>query len=133
MENTNANAQVILRHVELDGYQLKTWSVGRRQDGKEGLGYEFTDPQGKVIFTGSDFGCSPMHAIDSDATLRSLLGFLMLKPGDTESDYFTDYTPEQMAFAESDAESLSIWAMEADKEYPALPFTNLDDWSEDYE
>jgi hypothetical protein len=67
-----------------------------------------------VIFEGEDFSCSPMIAIDSDDSLRSLLGFLTLKPGDTDRDYFDDYTPEQLAFAENEAESLSIWALECE-------------------
>ena len=66
------------------------------------IGYEFRDPSGAVLFHGDDFGPSPMHADDSDATLRALLGFLTLRPGDTDREYFAHYTPRQRAFAESD-------------------------------
>jgi hypothetical protein len=63
-----------------------------------------------VIFEGSDFGPSPMDAWDSDATVYALLGFLTLRPGDTDSDYFEGYTADQTLFAQEHAESLSCYA-----------------------
>jgi len=99
-----------LRDVLLErGYRLKTWDTGRTIGGKSCLGYELTGPSGNVLFTGEDFGCSPLHAIDSDEALRAILGFLFLRPGDTDRDYFDAYTAEQRAFAESsDCESLAF-------------------------
>lgn len=66
------------------------------------IGYELRDPSGAVLFAGSDFGPSPMHADDADATLRGRLGFLTLRPGDTDAEYFAEYSPAQLAFAASD-------------------------------
>lgn len=61
-----------------------------------------------TIFQGADFQPSPMHAADSDAALLALLGFLTLRPGDTDSECFDKYTPAQMAWAQSsECESLS--------------------------
>jgi len=48
------------------------------------------------LFEGADFAGSPMVADDSDACLATLLTFLTLRPGDTDRDYFDDYTPEQL-------------------------------------
>jgi hypothetical protein len=31
-----------------------------------------------------------------------------MRPGDTDRDYFADYTPEQLAWAEQHGEALSI-------------------------
>jgi len=89
-------------------YELRTWDSGRTDHmGKTILRYEFRDPRGFILFAGSDFACSPMHAIDSDEAVGSLLNFLTLRPGDTDREYFEDYTPEQMEFAQSgDAEYL---------------------------
>jgi hypothetical protein len=118
-----------LRQVDVDGYVLRTWD--HRRDGGMGafgkpiLGYELASPDGKVLFTGEDYGCSPMHAIDSDDAVRGVLFFLTRRPGDTDADYFANYTPEQMVFAKGDAEALSMWAME-DADAPA--FINLDGW-----
>jgi len=100
-----------LRHVRLEsGHTLRTWDTGRTRGtgmmARTRIGYEFKDPRGAVLFRGDDFGPSPMHADDSDATLRALLGFLTLRPGDTDREYFADYTPAQMAFAQNDAELL---------------------------
>ena len=96
-----------LRHVRLEsGHTLRTWDTGRTRGtgmmARTRIGYELRDPCGAVLFRGEDFGPSPMHADDSDATLRALLGFLTLRPGDTDRDYFADYTPAQLAFATSD-------------------------------
>ena len=78
------------------GHALRTWDTGRTARGRTCIGYQLTDADGRVIFTGDDFRPSPCHA---DATLRALLGFLTLRPGDTDADYFADYTPAQLAFA----------------------------------
>ena len=42
-----------------------------------------------------------MHSIDSDQAVAALMGFLTLKPGDTDREYFDAYTPEQLAWAQS--------------------------------
>jgi hypothetical protein len=100
-----------LRTVKLDGFVLTTWDTYETDRlGKSILGYQLKGPDGEVIFEGEDFGCSPMHAIDSNEALRGILGFLTLQPGDTDDEYFEDYTPEQMEFAETHAEELSLWA-----------------------
>ena len=96
-----------LRHVRLEsGHTLRTWDTGRTNGtgmmARTRIGYELCDPAGAVLFRGDDFGPSPMHADDSDETLRALLGFLTLRPGDTDREYFADYTPAQRAFAASD-------------------------------
>lgn len=112
----------LLRTVRLRPYRkgcgptftLRTWDAGTRGNGAFGgrtyLRYELCqheNGQTSILFAGSDFGCSPMHAIDSDDTIASLLGFLTLRPGDTDREYFADYTEAQLDFASSHAESLS--------------------------
>lgn len=99
-----------LRHVRLEtGYSLRTWDTGRTRGGRTCIGYELRDPAGVELFRGDDFRPSPMHADDADATLRALLGFLTLRPGDTDREYFADYTDRQRDFAaSSDCEYLAI-------------------------
>jgi hypothetical protein len=107
-------ARDTLRHVRLEtGHTLHTWDTGRIDWTRFGhpawIGYEFRDPSGTVLFTGSDFHCSPLDADDSDACVRALLGFLSLRPGDTDAEYFAGYTAAQLAFAESgDAELIAF-------------------------
>lgn len=74
--------------------------------GKSVLGYEFY-LDGELIFEGNDFHCSPMNAIDSDEIVAALLGFLALRPGDTDKNYFDDYSLKQMQFANDYGELLS--------------------------
>ena len=75
------------------------------------VGYEFRTAS-KTLFAGVDFGCSPLHAIDSDACIYALMGFLCLRPGDTGADYFHAYTAPQREWAQS-SECESIGAIVA--------------------
>lgn len=107
---------VIFPNVDGIRYTLRTWDTGRQTFvGQTVIRYELQaarvrDRRGnaRLLFSGEDFSGSPMHADDSDATMRSLLSFLTLRPGDTDASYFEGYTPDQIAFAECDAEALSI-------------------------
>ncbi len=63
-----------------------------------------------VLFEGTDYNPSPCHAVDSDESVADLLGFLTLRPGDTDDEYFEEYTPRQLAFCEEHAESLGVYA-----------------------
>jgi hypothetical protein len=103
-----------LRTIEFDPYldgpkfTLSMWDTERYDShGKTILAYEFT-MNGEVVFEGEDFACSPLHAVDSDAALAGLMGFLTLRPGDTDPDYFAGYSPEQLAFAREHAEALQM-------------------------
>lgn len=78
--------------------------------------YEFRTPAsvtvgatlGAVLFEGADFGVSPLHSVDSDAALLALLWFLALRPGDTDREYFAEYTAAQLEWCESsECESLA--------------------------
>lgn len=103
----------ILREWESDGFRLTMWDTHRRdRRGQTRIGYELYDgPQ--LVFSGEDFSGSPMHADDADATVAGLLCFLSLRPGDTDREYFDDYTPEQLEWCQSGrAEFLSCLASE---------------------
>lgn len=105
----------VLRHVEFDGYRLMLWDTYNRDPGKFGrsrLGYVLWHRDGSVLFAAKDYSPGCMSCIDSDDSVRGLIGFLTLKPGDTDDDYFKDYTPEQLAWAKSEGECLSMWAEE---------------------
>lgn len=110
----------VLRDVTLGdtGYRLVIWDAWRPgwRHPQHPIGYAFFAPgEDTPIFTGEDYGCSPMHAIDSDACLRGLLGFLTLQDGDTDPAYFASYTERQLAFRDSsDCAYLGLWAMEPD-------------------
>lgn len=64
----------------------------------------------RVIFEGHDFGLPVgyAHADDSDQTIKSLMSFLTLRKGDTDDEYFENYTQEQLDWSDSEAEALSM-------------------------
>jgi hypothetical protein len=108
----------ILRDEELEPYhhgpkfRIITWVTDRTdRRGQTIIGYRFTEiqPYGRpeVIFCGEDFAGSPLHADDSDETLKALLGFITLRPGDTDREFFEKYTARQLRFANEHAEILS--------------------------
>lgn len=67
--------------------------------------YEAGDPE-KPIFEGDDFWPEreydgELNCLDEEDA-RVLIGFLTMQPGDTDSEYFNDYTDDQMKFAISE-------------------------------
>ena len=108
------DASETLRHVRLEtGHTLRTWdtwrTMGTGMMARTRIGYELRDPAGSVLFRGDDFGPGASTADDSDDALRGLCGFLFLRPGDTDAEYFAAYSDAQRAFAESsDCELLAF-------------------------
>lgn len=93
-----------------DGFALEMFYAGVSNRGSAKVAYRFYDGE-RLIFEGDDYGPSPCWAYDGDESVASLLAFLSLRPGDTDSEYFDDYTPEQLAWADERAEDLSVLAM----------------------
>lgn len=107
----------LIRRVKIEQFELSLYDTGRYDSrGQTILAYELTAP-GTTIFAGNDFRGSPLRADDSDNTLRALLGFLTLRPGDTDPDYFAEYTAEQLDFCATRAEGLSLWAQDNGPEF----------------
>jgi hypothetical protein len=98
-----------------DGFLLALYDTGQTDRyGKSILGYQFWH-EDILVFEGDDFHCSPSCPIDSDQAVASLLAFLSLKPGDTDPEYFEDYTPGQLEFAVNYGEALSWHQMELEE------------------
>lgn len=123
LETRGVSEDQILRHVVMRPYRkgmgptfrLVTWDTYNRRGGRDLVGYAlFASDATEPVFAGTDYGPSPMSAIDSDAALRDLLGFLTLRPGDTDCEFFETYTPAQHAFAAQHAETLGLYALEED-------------------
>jgi len=119
-----------LRKVQLGdtGWTLTLWDTERTDDpdGRTVFAYTFAAPGAtEPLFSGEDFRSAAYrtYADDSDQTLRNLLGFLTLRPGDTDDDYFEKYTTDQLAYCAGDAEELSLWALETEAE----PFRDVAD------
>ncbi|MFD1935113.1 hypothetical protein ACFSKW_26925 [Nonomuraea mangrovi] len=86
----------------------------RTSDGRIRWRYRLTRKR-RVIFSASDI-YSSVGAMLSTAELvnaaRTVLAFLTLDAGDTDADYFTDYTKAQLAWRDTHAEGLSLFAMD---------------------
>lgn len=106
----------VLRNVRVNGYRLLTWDDHTRYDtGQHRVRYAFFLPGAKQPLFLGECGISPLDPIDSDAALVSILGWLTLKPGDTDSDFFADYTAEQLDWCQSwEAEELSLIPYDAE-------------------
>lgn len=110
-------------------WTLRTWDTHRQHTrGTTMIGYEFIMPNGEVLFSGEDFSASPLEADDSDESLRALLSFLTLRPGDTDREYFKDYTAAQMAFAESyECEAMQLYSCEPEGDEPPMTFQDVEE------
>ena len=93
-------------------FGLTVWDTHKRDGrGQSVLGYRLTIAEDRArpatIFEGEDFAGSPLHCDDSDETIACLMGFLTLRPGDTDDEYFESYTPRQLEYCDQYAEALS--------------------------
>ena len=85
--------------------------------------YEFRTG-GTVLFEGHDFRVPPCYpAYDCEESARALMGFLSLRPGDTDPEYFDDYTPAQMEYCQGHGETLGMYALDEDP----WPFDSITD------
>lgn len=111
--------------IKLSYDHIRTWSEGPFRlelfdtyqciYGRSRLAFQFFYGEA-LIFEGDDFCPSPLHSIDSNNTVASLLAFLSLRPGDTDPDYFQDYTPAQLSFALSYGEELALLAQDLEEQ-----------------
>lgn len=64
---------------------------------------------GELLFEGNDYKPAPSHNCDSLEAIVDLLGFLTVKEGDTDPDYFKNYTPAQIEWTKtSDCEDVLL-------------------------
>jgi hypothetical protein len=98
----------LLRIWQVADFRLDLFYAGTGW-GRVRLAYEFRD-RGEVIFAGDDFYPSPLHSYDGDEAVAALLGFLALRPGDTDRAYFDRYTNRQLAWTYERAEALTMAA-----------------------
>lgn len=109
---------------------LDTWDTGRTgYNGKWLVGYRLVmaepNPEWRgdvsrnagpktvrtVLFEGDEFSPGAGMCVDSDEAIEGLMGFLTLRPGDTDREYFDNYTPAQLEYCSQHAEALSCEVM----------------------
>ena len=73
---------------------------------------------GRDVFGGNAGGealtgaFAPSWTSDGKQARRGVLSHVAMKPGDTDREFFKDYTPEQIEFVERYGEELSLVAMD---------------------
>ena len=88
-------------------YSHHTFNKGEGRLARIYIAYEMYN-DGKLLFSGSDYSPSPLISWDSLESALGLLGFLTLRPGDTDDEYFQNYTDLQKEWANSfECENLS--------------------------
>lgn len=94
-------------------FALELWDTGLRMDPNHSrLGYclvMYAEGERWVLFRAEDYGVPSHQCIDSDDSVRGLMTFLTLRPGDTDADYFADYTLDQREYCDQHAEALSFY------------------------
>ena len=91
------------------GHALYMWETYRRSKyGQPVLGYRFMAPNSTILFQGEDYSPGALHDPIGNESIAGLMGYLTQRPGDTDEEYFSKYTPAQLEWAESsECEQLS--------------------------
>lgn len=76
--------------------------------GHTALSYQFRH-NGDIVFDGGDYRPGSGIALDGADSVSGLLGFLTLRPGDTDWEYFAAYSPCELLWAIEHAEELSAY------------------------
>lgn len=112
-ENANSARLALAWQID-DDHVLKIGADCRTDDGRIQYSYRLSRSD-QTIFQGHDFcsgaGAEPVVGALAHAA-GSLLGFLTLRPGDVEADYFDEYTRAQIAWRDEFAEELSLYAQD---------------------
>lgn len=86
-------------------FTLTMWDTGK-VDYRGVMRIRYTLTETRTLFEGEDFSPSPLHTPSSDESVKALLSFLCLRPGDTDKGYFANYTEDQKTFCNHHAEAL---------------------------
>ena len=111
IEAMNTSKMECIKVWRRGNLRLTIWDTGKRgyYGEKSRLAYRFRQ-KGKLLFEGDDFYPSLLYADDSMQTMYSLLGFLTVRRGDTDDEYFVTYTKCQIAWCDSqECEELSYF------------------------
>jgi len=106
----------LLRDVRICGHRLIVWDDHTHYGtGQHRVRFAFYLPRARTPLFVSECGVAPSDPIDSDAALVGILGWLVLKPGDTDSGYFAEYTAAQLDWCQgSAAEEIGLYVYDAE-------------------
>lgn len=102
------------------GFRLNLYDTGKTcpEDGKTLIAYRFWHKL-RLIFQGADIWVPPTQTIDGDETVRTVLTFLSLRPGDTDREFFDYYTAAQLRWVDEHAQTLSLYTIPEEEDSDA--------------
>lgn len=93
-------------------FAVRAWQ-GPQRGNHTTLFCELRTKAGVLFPRESSYVGIPGHqTIDGRAAKESALALFCLKPGDTDADFFADYTENQLDFVSRYGEELSLWKAE---------------------
>ena len=94
----------LTRRFKANGH---TYTLKMYETDSTDIGYRLS--RGKtVIFDGRHYRPGAATPHDSDQSVAGLMGFLTLRPGETDKEYFENYPTFQKGFALCEAEGLAM-------------------------
>lgn len=91
-----------------NGFKVEMFDSPERDNyGKWLVPYRLSH-NGETIFE-ETLHASPMHSTDGAETLAAIICFCSLRPGDTDPEYFADYSERQLAWCREWGETLSLY------------------------
>lgn len=100
---------------EQDDYRAEIWFDRFGEYGRIHLLFDFYF-KGEKVFESMPFSPAPGTTGNYHAVVENAVFFMSLQPGDTDDEFFEDYTPEQLAFVKEHGEDLSLIAFDLEQE-----------------
>lgn len=69
-------------------------------------------PHDQIIFSSLKGSFSPCFSVDGDDAKRHILQHIAMKPGDTDAEFFADYTKEQLDFVKLNSDDIYMTSIE---------------------
>lgn len=121
----------LMRSWTTDGFLVELYETGTMVGSHTAVGYRLYDVDyaietgdASVVFEGTDYGVPSGQTIDGDRAVEGILGFLSLRPGDTDDEFFAGDTDRQTAWRIARGEHLGIYAQDGE----VLPDTADPQW-----
>ena len=87
------------------------------------------DDSPELIFEGRDYGVPSGKAIDSPVAFIEILGWLLLKPGDTDQTFFNNFTSEQLVWIHQNAENLQSYQISLQDQLASIRNKEVPSWA----
>ena len=103
-----------------EGLTVLLWPSDKPAAEGRNLRYQFFDStfdaNGEIpIFDGDDYCIPSSHEAFSLGAIEGILGFLSLRDGDTDDEYFDEYSERQLQWRDTRAEEAELYQLELEE------------------